>query len=170
MKLLYEEFMWEGKVKLLDGTEFPSYLCGLCGNAGIVNTVGKVRSPAGVECGIERPCICPNGRAIKKAMPRPEVSKREGPRRYWLSWYEREKEFPKGPPAAVLGVWCSGEAMDGSYSTMVAWVEAENERSAQAIIRKHWGGRKKWRFCNLTEPGWTPRDRFPLSEKRPRSA
>lgn len=38
-------------------------LCGLCGNWGVVIT--EVRSPAGVACGVERFCICPNGRAWK---------------------------------------------------------------------------------------------------------
>lgn len=40
-------------------------LCGLCGNTGIINTRGLVRSPAGVACGVLRFCICPNGRAEK---------------------------------------------------------------------------------------------------------
>jgi hypothetical protein len=40
--------------------------CGLCGNHGIVCTFGHVRTPAGVECGVQRFCICPNGRALKR--------------------------------------------------------------------------------------------------------
>lgn len=40
-------------------------LCGLCGNSGVVNTLG-VRSAAGVECGVVSYCICPNGRASKR--------------------------------------------------------------------------------------------------------
>lgn len=39
--------------------------CGLCGNAGIVDTRGKVQSPTGGDCGVRAFCICPNGRAIK---------------------------------------------------------------------------------------------------------
>lgn len=39
-------------------------LCSLCGNSGIVNTVG-IRSPAGVECGQINYCICPNGQAMR---------------------------------------------------------------------------------------------------------
>lgn len=42
----------------------PTNLCGLCGNTGTVRT--KAVSPAGVKCGVERPCICPNGRKIKE--------------------------------------------------------------------------------------------------------
>ena len=38
--------------------------CGLCGNSGIVDTRGKVRSPIGKDCGVRAFCICPNGRAI----------------------------------------------------------------------------------------------------------
>ena len=40
-------------------------LCGLCGNAGIIDTRGKIFSAAGVECGVLRFCICPNGRGWK---------------------------------------------------------------------------------------------------------
>lgn len=36
-------------------------LCGLCGNTGVVDTIG-LRTPAGVHCGVVRACICPNGR------------------------------------------------------------------------------------------------------------
>ena len=39
--------------------------CGLCGNSGIVDTRGKVRSPAGDDCGVRAFCICPNGRSVK---------------------------------------------------------------------------------------------------------
>ena len=39
--------------------------CGLCGNRGLVDTRSSALSPAGVHCGVMRPCICPNGRAIK---------------------------------------------------------------------------------------------------------
>jgi hypothetical protein len=41
--------------------------CGLCGNSGIVDTRGKVKSPRGDDCGVRAYCICPNGRAIKQA-------------------------------------------------------------------------------------------------------
>ena len=40
-------------------------LCGLCGNSGFLDTTKSAVSPTGVECGVRRPCICPNGRAIK---------------------------------------------------------------------------------------------------------
>jgi hypothetical protein len=40
--------------------------CCLCGNHGIIDTRGKVFTPAGVECGDRVFCICPNGRAMKK--------------------------------------------------------------------------------------------------------
>ena len=47
-------------------------VCGLCGNTGYVDTTGKARSPMGMPCGLRRPCICPNGRAIKRAAKRKE--------------------------------------------------------------------------------------------------
>lgn len=40
--------------------------CGLCGNVGIVDTRGKVKSPHGDDCGVRAYCICPNGRVIKR--------------------------------------------------------------------------------------------------------
>ena len=40
-------------------------VCGLCGNTGIVETFAK--TPYGIACGVHKPCICPNGRAIKAA-------------------------------------------------------------------------------------------------------
>ena len=40
--------------------------CVLCGNYGIVDTRGKVFTPAGVECGDRVFCICPNGQVMRK--------------------------------------------------------------------------------------------------------
>lgn len=39
--------------------------CGLCGNAGILDTRGNVKAPNGNDCGVRAFCICPNGRVIK---------------------------------------------------------------------------------------------------------
>lgn len=39
--------------------------CCLCGNYGIIDTRGKIRTPAGVECGKRVFCVCPNVRALK---------------------------------------------------------------------------------------------------------
>ena len=41
-------------------------LCGLCGNTGVVNTVGAI-SPTGRETGIRTFCICPNGQSRRAA-------------------------------------------------------------------------------------------------------
>lgn len=41
-------------------------LCMLCGNHGIVDTRGHVKSPRGLPSGGRAWCICPNGRALKK--------------------------------------------------------------------------------------------------------
>jgi hypothetical protein len=40
--------------------------CGLCGNSGVVDTRGKVRTPTGEDCGVRAYCICPNGRTLKR--------------------------------------------------------------------------------------------------------
>lgn len=47
---------------------YCEFLDRLCGNVGYVDTEGRTYSGAGIECGVKRPCICPNGRAIKKAL------------------------------------------------------------------------------------------------------
>jgi hypothetical protein len=39
-------------------------LCGLCGNAGVVDARGQ-RGPAGQPCGALHYCVCPNGRTLK---------------------------------------------------------------------------------------------------------
>lgn len=48
------------------GVSHASTCCGLCGNSGIVDTRGKVKSPTGFDCGVRAFCICPNGRVIKQ--------------------------------------------------------------------------------------------------------
>jgi len=40
--------------------------CGLCGNTGRINTIGRAITPAGFHCGAVFDCICPNGRAIRR--------------------------------------------------------------------------------------------------------
>jgi hypothetical protein len=47
--------------------ELKNVHCGLCGNTGVIDTRGKVLTPAGAPCGVRRFCICPNGRALKKS-------------------------------------------------------------------------------------------------------
>lgn len=56
----------------------PEKLCGLCANHGIVNTVGKITSPAGCVTGVEAWCICPNGRILKKQLGEKVVSVKWG--------------------------------------------------------------------------------------------
>jgi hypothetical protein len=46
-----------------------SGLCGLCGNSGWIDTIGKVASHAGIRCGIRVPCVCPNGRSVNTQLP-----------------------------------------------------------------------------------------------------
>jgi hypothetical protein len=44
----------------------PKGHCMICGNTGVIDTIGKVFTPAGFECGGRALCICPNGRIMKK--------------------------------------------------------------------------------------------------------
>lgn len=54
----------------IDPREFEheeSALCGLCGNRGTIDTIKTgLTSPAGAHCGVQRFCICANGRAWKR--------------------------------------------------------------------------------------------------------
>lgn len=44
----------------------PKGHCCLCGNFGIIDTRGKMFTPAGYECGARVFCICPNGQTMKR--------------------------------------------------------------------------------------------------------
>lgn len=62
---LWEEYL----VEVLPPKELRDKLetipvCGLCGNTGIIETNAK--TSYGAACGVYKPCICPNGRNIKK--------------------------------------------------------------------------------------------------------
>jgi hypothetical protein len=39
--------------------------CMICGNKGIIDTRGNMKTPAGYPCGGIAFCICPNGRVMK---------------------------------------------------------------------------------------------------------
>lgn len=73
-KAPYKEFLgpdeiregWKPRDLTLTDAQILNSLCGLCGNFGIINTLGKMFSPAGVHCGVRRYCICPNGRVMKR--------------------------------------------------------------------------------------------------------
>lgn len=41
--------------------------CMICGGSGRLDTRGKVFNAIGQDCGGEAACICPNGRALKRA-------------------------------------------------------------------------------------------------------
>jgi hypothetical protein len=46
--------------------DYDTNLCSLCANTGIINTEG-IKSPAGMPTGRKNFCICPNGRAMRRA-------------------------------------------------------------------------------------------------------
>ena len=86
--------------------------------------------------------------------------------RYWMSWEERSQDyrpirFPPGPK--ILGWWCSGEAGDGSYHTIVAVVEADDPWDE---VEKDWpGAQDNERFCGTVADDYVPGDRFPLDSE-----
>jgi len=50
-----------------DGTKIKAGCCGLCGNTGVIDTRGTVKTPSGEPAGGVRAwCICPNGRKAKR--------------------------------------------------------------------------------------------------------
>ncbi len=48
------------------GPAGAAHHCGLCGNSGVIDTRGRMFTPAEHECGVLAFCICPNGRVYKK--------------------------------------------------------------------------------------------------------
>jgi hypothetical protein len=92
-------------------------------------------------------------------------------KRFWLSWEETSDDYrpiTDPPNQAVLAWWCSGTAGDGSYSTLVAMVEAEDEIAAKRAVVLSWpparGVAPMWRFCEERGFDWRPGDRFPISK------
>ena len=87
--------------------------------------------------------------------------------RYWISWNQHSDDFrpmtvPDKSKSGILGYWCSGEG-DGYY-TMCAWVEADSQGSAEALIQKkdYWPDAGDWRFCTEVLDDWEPGPRFAL--------
>lgn len=97
-------------------------------------------------------------------------------KRFWLSWEEVSEDYrpiTDPPNRAVLAWWCSGEAGDGSYSTLVAFIEAEDEAAARAAVLESWppgpmgrapGQEPVWRFCEERGFDYRPGDRFPVTK------
>ena len=146
------------------------HLCGLCGNHGMIDTVGKVVSPAGVECGIKVPCVCANGRAIKRGIDREAQKgkrKPKPPQTFWVSWEDYSWKEPSRLGPRIISAWESGQAGDGSYATIVAWVIASNVMEVIAAIDRDYPceGERRWRFLHPCEPGWKTGDRFPLNKQ-----
>ncbi len=67
MSTTWTEFLGPDRAVDVNGFTVKNVHCGLCGNNGILDTRGKVFTPVGLECGVRRFCICPNGRAMLKA-------------------------------------------------------------------------------------------------------
>ena len=87
-------------------------------------------------------------------------------RRFWVSWVQpTEDHRPLGfpPHEPVIGWWCSGYDSN-DHATLVALVEAENEKAAEVAIKKEWPEWDGWRFIEDREADWKPNDRFPLSD------
>lgn len=146
--------------------EFMNTHCGLCGNSGVVDTVGKIRTPAGVECGIKTYCLCPNGRAIKRGLT--PKTRAKPPQTFWVGWDDYSWKSPKRLGPNMIAAWESGQSGDGSYCTMVAWVVASTVAEVVAAVEHDYPceGERCWRFINPLKRGDFDRgNRFPLNER-----
>lgn len=144
--------------------------CGLCGNSGTVDTVGKIFTAAGVECGVRMPCVCANGRGIKRALSTPPTNHRTRKKlvqTFWVSWDDYSWENPSRLGPRMISAWESGQAGDGSYATIVAWIIASNvDEVVEAVDRDYpCEGDRRWRFINPRELDFQTGDRFPLDKR-----
>lgn len=144
--------------------------CGLCGNSGMIDTVGKIFTAAGVECGIKVPCVCPNGRSIKHAqaeLPTHRRTRKKLPTTFWVSWEDSSWKDPSQFGPGIISAWESGQAGDGSYATMVAWVIAANVKEVVEAIDHDYPceGDRRWRFIKLCDENFSTGGRFPLDKR-----
>jgi len=78
VRLVDEDSLNDLWLEYLGGPPHPdapasgAFICGLCGQSGVLDTRGEVFSPVGVECGVLRFCICPNGRAAAETSLTPK--------------------------------------------------------------------------------------------------
>lgn len=146
--------------------EFMGNHCGLCGNSGIVDTVGKIFTAAGVGCGIKTFCLCANGRAMKRAST--PKTRAKPPQTFWVSWDDYSWKAPNRLGPKMIAAWKSGEAGDGSYCTVVAWVAASTVAEVIAAVDRDYPckGERRWRFLHPLKRGdFTTGDRFPLNAR-----
>lgn len=90
--------------------------------------------------------------------------------KFWTSFYFKGDDcrpltYPPGE--GILGWWDSGTRLEDDATTLVIWVEAENEDKAKEIIAKDWPEAAEpdceWRFFQPNADA-LPGDRFPLSD------
>jgi hypothetical protein len=84
-----------------------------------------------------------------------------------VSWDDYSWKTPSKKPPTVLDSWESGQAGDGSYATLVAWLMVISVDEAIDVVRKVWPGpsERRWRFIKPCPHGFRPNDRFPLSAR-----
>lgn len=147
-----------------------NHMCGLCGQVGMIDTRGKLFTPAGVECGVLVPCVCANGRAIKEVQSRPLTrhrTRKQLPKTFWVSWEDYSWKAPSRLGPRIISAWESGQAGDGSYANVVAWVAASSlDEVVEAIDRDYpCEGDRRWRFIKPRDVRFNPGDRFPLDKR-----
>jgi hypothetical protein len=87
---------------------------------------------------------------------------------FWLSWEDPSEDYRPltyPPNKHILGWWCSGSG-DG-YSSICAYVEAEDDDGARAAVLKDWPEAfdrdSDWRIFQPCEK-YQPSSRFPPAD------
>ena len=86
--------------------------------------------------------------------------------RFLVSWVQATEDYrPLGypPHSPVLGWWCSGYDSDDN-ATLVALIEADDEKAAEEVIKKEWPEWTDWRFIEPKDRHFRPSNRFPISD------
>lgn len=102
----------------------------------------------------------------QKKVATSSIARKQSIRRFWVSWVQPTEDYrpiQHPPNDSVLGWWCSGYNNNGN-ATLVALIEADNEQSAEGVIKKDWPEWNEWRFIEERSNDWRPGDRFPLSD------
>lgn len=97
--------------------------------------------------------------------------KNTSPVLWWVSWEEHDspndsRPMHDPPNLAVIAWWESGVAGDGSYATMVALVNAPDEKAVAKAIKADWPNKRArvWRFQNRRDDRpLVIGDRFPFA-------
>lgn len=75
---------------------------------------------------------------------------------WWVSWYQPTEDHRPiiSPPIKLFGWWwCTGYRCHDEAATLVAFLEADNEKEAKKILEEYWPETiiAEWRFFDKTD-------------------